>query len=158
MPSTVQHQRDRDPLTVRYARTVRETTRDPYDYSEGATEPQLVDVAKSFPHAARMRRAFGLGNGCYGNCNQGRRPCTMPGVCGRGRIAPHALAAMADGNEHDTMPGFPPAPAEACTDVGHQRDNTDRADERRRMQLIAALVIGVLCVVVAFAFKALVGR
>jgi len=144
MSHTLNPLRHRDPLTLRYARTVRETTHDPYDYSEGRDEPQLVDVTKSFPQAARMRRAFG--RGCYGNCNQGRSACTMPGVCGR------PLVRMAQGDFKDTVP----APAEACTDVGHHSDARDRADERRRVQLIAGLVIGVLCVVVAFAVKALV--
>jgi len=134
MPNTVDH-RHRDPLTLRVARTLRETVRDPYAWGEGQTEPQLLDVAKSMPHAARLRRA-----GCYGNCRQGRSACTMPGVCVRG---------ARDAAQRATAP----APAEACTDVGHQHD--DHTDERRRVQLIAGLLIGVLCVLVAFAFKAL---
>ena len=26
-------------------------------------------------------------SGCYGTCNQGRKPCTMPGVCGLRRVS-----------------------------------------------------------------------
>ncbi len=33
---------DRDPLTMRYARTVRETRRDPHDYWEGPHEPSYL--------------------------------------------------------------------------------------------------------------------
>lgn len=47
----------RDPLTLRFARTVRDTVADPWAYSEGAAEPQFVDVTRSFPHAARVRAA-----------------------------------------------------------------------------------------------------
>jgi hypothetical protein len=37
----------RDALTLRIARTLAETRRDPWAYSEGAHEPQLLDCA---PH------------------------------------------------------------------------------------------------------------
>lgn len=36
---------DRDPLTMRYARTVRETRRDPHDYWEGPHEPSYLGGA-----------------------------------------------------------------------------------------------------------------
>lgn len=94
----------RDPLTQRVARSVRETVCDPWDYSEGPREPQLVDVTRSFPHAAReraalarlRRRPLAEAPRCYGNCAQGRRPCQMPGVC--------TLRPMAAGDEYPTVP------------------------------------------------------
>jgi hypothetical protein len=36
--------RDRDPLTFRWARSVQDTSMDPFDYSEGSAEPQRVIV------------------------------------------------------------------------------------------------------------------
>lgn len=131
----------RDPITQRTARTLRETLRDPYAYAEGPAEQQLLDVARSFTHAARVRRAGGgrridvptlLGithTGCFGNCNGLRRPCTMPGVCGAPRVRATLDAQPACTTAAGTAPAAPrkdwpdpepaaPAPAEACTELG----------------------------------------
>jgi hypothetical protein len=51
--STANH---RDPLTLRYARTVRDTLRDPYAYSEGAQEPEYVLVASEHVHGRWLNR------------------------------------------------------------------------------------------------------
>lgn len=56
----------RDPLTLRYRRTLRETTSHPWDYSEGKTEPpSLLVGVKSRPifntkRPSLLRRLFAL--------------------------------------------------------------------------------------------------
>jgi len=131
----------------------------------------------SIPHAARVRRANGrrinpadllrAHAGCYGNCNQGRAACTMPGVCGRVRhIDPHALSqqagertprgAMPPGDFANTVPVVAPPPAEACSEIGCDPDDT--ADERSRMQGFGWLLVVVAAIVGVAALAHLLAR
>jgi hypothetical protein len=110
----------RDPLTERVARTVRDTVLDPHAYSEGKTEPQLVDVVRSFPHAARVKRAS-----AWQNVN----------TLHLHRVDTARAAAT-----------FAPAPAEACTDVGAESafgDTPGSARATRRFWGGLALLVAV---------------
>jgi hypothetical protein len=125
----------RDPLTQRYARSLRETVRDPYAYSEGTAEPQWLDVARSFPHAARVRRAAARWR------SSGRMP---PGD-----------------DFTPTMPAVP-FPAEACTELGARDDDAwepddypklspldfhaEQQQERRLMQMLVGIIVAAVLI------------
>lgn len=49
----------RDPLTQRFARSIAETRDDPYAYSEGTSEPTLVDPQAPEDLVDRMLRRWG---------------------------------------------------------------------------------------------------
>lgn len=117
-----------------------------------------MSTIHGFPHAARVHSVDGrrridwlaLQAGCYGNCAQGRRACTMPGVCGRRVSDAHTLSsmqrgAMPSGDWADTEPAAP-APAEACTELGVD-DGVDHALRRKFwLAYMAAFVVFTLWV------------
>ena len=49
----------RDPLTQRFARSIAETRDDPYAYSEGTSEPTLVDPEAPEDPVDRLLRRWG---------------------------------------------------------------------------------------------------